>query len=93
MAAGGASGAAAGGDAPAEEKKEEKEEGEFLLFADLMNGGECEAWLADHVRLKQRRKSRTRIWALVFSTKHFPFFVVNFLSHTRFRYISNIMLH
>ena len=57
-AAGGAGGAA--GEAPAEEKKEEKEEGtsqKSLIFHSLMT-----------ISL-QRRKSRTRTWASVSSTR------------------------
>ena len=55
--------AAAGGDAPAEEaKKEEKEEGMHCL---------CCAFTLSIILTKcpQRRKSQTRIWVSVYSTK------------------------
>ena len=63
-----AGGAAAGGAAAAEEapKEEEKEEGEFISMPRPGNGG---AWLVLMRLCVQRKRSRTRTWALVFSTK------------------------
>jgi large subunit ribosomal protein LP1 len=79
-----AGGAAAGGAAAAEEapKEEEKEEGELIsillipmlpilvAIPSLVDGefGAVGAWLVLTRLCVQRRRSRTRIWALVFST-------------------------
>jgi hypothetical protein len=61
-AAGGAGGAAASGDAAAEEKAEEKEEGMSHTVAPF----------EDILTCAQRRRSPTRTWALVCSTKGLP---------------------
>ena len=67
-----AGGAAAGGAAAAEEapKEEEKEEGESTFAFE----NEVDKVIVGHVLTilsVQRRRSRTRTWALVFSTKWF----------------------
>jgi hypothetical protein len=67
-AAGGAGGAA-GGEAAAEEKAEEKEEGT----------SNAPALYAHPLIIAQRRRSPTRTWALVYSTKRLPF--PRFLRH------------
>jgi hypothetical protein len=66
-----AGGAAAGGAAPEEEKKEEaKEEGEFRT--EIMRSVRKKNSELTSVCVIQRRKSRTRTWASVSSTKRFP---------------------
>ena len=61
---GGASGGAAAADAPVEKEEEKKEEGRtILILAAIVLGREI------LTNLPQRRKSPTRTWASVFSTK------------------------
>ena len=61
---GGAAGGGAAAEAPAEKEEEKKEEGTSSSLVSLSRCGNS----AD--TLVQRRRSRTRIWALVCSTEH-----------------------
>ena len=73
---GGASGATAAADASAEKEEEKKEEGRIALtFASSVPGQKMLTYLL------QRRKSPTRIWASVYSTRLALLFSLSFGSH------------